>query len=733
MNCARIFPCMVVVSMAALCSQAKTVVYNFDDGTLQGWINDVKAGSEFVPWDTAADDNGGQFIAHSGDFAMRIDAFGARDSTTDLLLASSPEFRISTGATIEVWALGGTGPIAEPTWTNYADVPTEATSSGFMGIALRRVSDGEYVLFGRRDRNTESDDSPSWTAIAWSAADIAAAVASDSSSERYVIDVIDAYTGSWGWFGFDEVTLTNITLPNDKIAADPSPEDRSQDVDPATTLTWQSGIYADTHDVYLGTSFDDVNDATVDSDVYVGRQSDAAYTPADLEMGVTYYWRIDEVNAAPDLTVYRGETWSFTAELFAYTVENVVATSNGTSEATAGPENTVNGSGLDVDDRHSVNSSDMWLAAPGDEPLYIQYEFDGVYKLHEMLVWNYNVQFELLLGLGLQDVTVEYSVDGVEWTVLGDVTLAQATATADYTANTTIAFDGVAVKYVKLTVNSTYGSTASNGLSEVRFLYIPAAARWPEPADAAADVDVTTALTWRAGRDAVSHEVYFGTDPEALELAGTPAVTTIDPGLLDLDTTYYWKVDETTDTGEMWAGHVWSFVTQEYLVVDDFESYNDMDNVIYDSWIDGWTNGTGSTVGHLVEPFTERTIVNSGRQSMPLAYDNTDATMSEAELPLGQDWTASGIRTLSLYFFGDTENSPAQLYVKIDDNRIDYDGPAADLTSAGWQSWNIDLAAVGNLSSVDSLTIGIEGAGAGGILYVDDIRLYPVAPEEITP
>ncbi len=37
------------------------------------------------------------------------------------------------------------------------------------------------------------------------------------------------------------------------------------------------------------------------------------------------------------------------------------------------------------------------------------------------------------------------------------------------------------------------------------------------------------------------------------------------------------------------------------------------------------------------------------------------------------------------------------------------------------------------MSKVTSLTIGIEGAGSKGILYVDDIRLYPLTPQYITP
>jgi concanavalin A-like lectin/glucanase superfamily protein/F5/8 type C domain-containing protein len=513
-------------------------------------------------------------------------------------------------------------------------------------------------------------------------------------------------------------------------AAEPVPADEATDVRRDVTLGWAPGEYAATHDVYFGTNFSDVNDAGRSNPMNVlvsEGQAATTYAAAEgLDFETTYYWRVDEVNAAPDNTIYKGDVWSFTAEPFAYPMANIIATSNGVSEGGEGPEKTVDGSGLNADDQHSTSSTDMWLALPGDEPLYIQYEFDRVYKLHQMLVWNYNVQFELLLGFGLKDVTVEYSENGTDWTALGDVPLNQGTAKATYAANTTIDFQGAAAKWVRLTVNSGWSVIGQFGLSEVRFSFIPAHAREPQPANGAADVDVTTTLDWRAGRDAATHEVYFGTDPSALELAGTPSTDSYDPGGLDLGNTYTWQVDETGADNQVWTGSLWSFTTQAFLVVDDFESYDDEDNAIYETWIDGWVNETGSTVGYLSAPFAETTIVNSGGQSMPLSYDNVGVTTAEAELDLGQNWTASGIQSLSLYFYGDPGNSGSQLYIKIDGTKIVYDGSAVNITSATWNLWNIDLAASGaSLSNVSSLTIGIEGAGATGIVYIDDIRLYP--------
>ena len=514
-----------------------------------------------------------------------------------------------------------------------------------------------------------------------------------------------------------------------EAARNPDPSKEATDVSRDLTLGWQPGEGVTGHDVYLGTVFEDVNNAsrTDPMDLLVSQgQSDATLDAGRLAFGQTYYWRIDGV--LTDGSIYKGETWSFTTEPYAYAVENIVATASIASDEGLGIENTVNGSGLDADDLHGTNSATMWLGlTDGSEPVVVQYEFDTAYKLTEMLVWNYNVEFEPVLGFGLKDVTIEYSADGETWIVLGDVELAQAAANASYTANTTVDFDGAAVKAVKMTVNSNYNNNALTqyGLSEVRFMYVPANARGPEPADGSAAVSVEPVLTWRAGREAATHDVYFGADAEALALAGNVAEASYAPGVLDLSATYYWKVDEVNEAEavSVWEGGVWSFTTEEFLVVDDFEAYNDEDNAIFESWIDGWTNGTGSTVGYLTEPFAERTTVNNGQQSMPFSYDNSGLDTAEADLALSMDWTASGIASLGLSFYGAAGNT-GELYVKINGVKASCN---ADITSEAWQECVIDLSTVNtNLSNVTSLTIGVEGSGASGDLFIDDVRLYPL-------
>ncbi len=540
---------------------------------------------------------------------------------------------------------------------------------------------------------------------------------------------------------FDQVTITDMPLGT---AFNPSPAEEATDVPRDVVLSWTPGEFAPAingHTVYFSESFNDVND-----DIG-GIAADANnYTHGRLDFGKTYYWRVDEVNGPPDFTVYKGDVWQFTVEPFSYPVENVITTASSQSSADEGPENTINGSGLDANDLHSAERRDMWLSSSGGaEPAWIQYEFEKVYKLHQMWVWNYNVEFESILGFGLKDVTLEYSTDCTDWKTPGGVPeFAQAPGQDGYAYNTTVDFDGVPAKCIGLTANSSWGGLSQCGLSEVRFLYIPVHAREPYPDSGAKDVDVDVTLGFRAGRDAAQHDVYLSTDEKAVIDGAAPVITVNQaqhgPLSLDLGKTYYWRVDEVyeIETPVTWQGTVWNFTTQEYFVVDDFESYNDLDpddpetNRIFNVWTDGYEQpSNGSVVGYEMPPFCEQTIVNSGNQSMPLSYSNTGgAVYSEAErnFAAGQDWTRAGAATLVLYFHG-TEGNTGQLYMKVDGSTVVYNGAVGDIAKPQWHRWSIDLAQLGvDLQSITKLSIGIDGNGASGTLYIDDIRLYRPTP-----
>lgn len=526
-------------------------------------------------------------------------------------------------------------------------------------------------------------------------------------------------------------------------AIKPSPEDGATDVSRDTALTWEPGAFAATHNVYFSASFDDVNSASADALVSQG-QTASTYEPAgSLAYGQTYYWRIDEVNGAPDFTVYDGVVWSFTVEPLSYPLANVMASASIPSDATKGPENLVNASGLNEAGQHSTTDTDMWLGdAVAGDPAWVQFDFDGLYKLHEMHIWNYNMSYEFVLGFGVKDVTIEYAADANDWTTLGDFEIAQGTSLADYTGMV-LDLGGIAARRVRMNIHNNRGGSTQYGLSEVAFSYIPVYAREPVPASGATDVDPSVVLGWRAGREAASHQVYFDTDPNAVAdgttLLDTATTNTYDLGTLDLGTTYYWKIAEVNEaeTPTTWISEVWSFSTPESIVVEDFETYTDDEgNHIYETWTDGYGVPTnGSVVGHDNAPYAERTTVFGGRQSMPFYYGEDGATVSEATRTFDtpQDWTAAGVQTLVLYFRGNLTNAAGQLYLKVNGTRLDFPGSAASLAAPLWKQWNIDLTALGNAAAnVRTVTLGISGSGAG-LLYVDDVRLYKAAPAPAEP
>jgi hypothetical protein len=573
----------------------------------------------------------------------------------------------------------------------------------------------------------------------------------------------------WTGPGIDAITLISDYVTHipfiPTLARDADPANGATDVPCDAVLGWTSGKYAATHDVYFGTLLEDVYNASRAAPLGVlasqGQKANT-YDPAGLlSFGQTYFWRVDEFNAPPtDSASFKGKVWTFTAETFAVPVKPAKATASGSASSTMGPEKTIDGSGIDANDAHSVVAEQMWLSRKGVSPIWIQYDFDGLYKFYQMLVWNSNQLVEQVVGFGARDVTVETSTDGTTWTALQGVPeFADAPGEPNYVHNTTVDFGGVLASHVRLTIHSNWADGAKQaGLSEVRFLCVPTKAYSPTPAPGAAGVAIDSVLNWRPGREVARHEVYLAADPNAVTQAAALARTTGEHRLalgdlaLEYGKSYFWRVNEVNDAASVrsWEGEVWNFSTPDHGVVDDFESYDDQCNRVFFSWVDGLGysaapdcdrsasggNGTGSTVGHTDAPFAERTIVHGGGQSMPLAYDNTTGKgTSEAvrTFDVAQDWTAGGAKTLVVYFHGAAGNGAGQLYLTINGAKVIYGGSTDALTLAVWKQWNIDLGLVAtNLKAVKTLAVGVSGTGKG-IVYLDDILLYRDAQAIVQP
>ena len=496
--------------------------------------------------------------------------------------------------------------------------------------------------------------------------------------------------------GYNEGCWAGLVIAIIPIARNPQPADGAIYPDTWASLGWTSGAFAGTHDVYFGENFDDVNAGA--EAAFQGNQPSTFFVvgfpgfpyPDGLVPGTTYYWRIDEVNDLDPNSPWKGNVWSFTIP----------------------PKTAYNSDPADGSESVDPNAELSWTAGFGA-------------KLHTVYFGDNFDEVDNAAG-GLSQGTTTYTP--------GPLKLAK---TYYWRVDE---FDAIETYKGDVWSFTTQGAVGN-----------------PNPANGAVDVKQTQIITWSPSVYAASHQLYFGTDKDAVKNADSSSpehkgtrdlgAESYDPGKLLWDTTYYWRVDEVNDTNSdsPWPGILWSFTTANFLIVDDFESYNDLDpadpesNRIFNAWIDGYDDPTnGSLVGYDTPPFTEQTIVHGGNQSMPLYYDNS-VGYSEATLTLTypRDWTENGVSTLTIWFRGDSDNAAETLYVALNGNAIvTNDNPDAAQVDS-WTEWNIDLQAFAdqslNLANVNTIAIGFGNknnplAGGSGMMYFDDIRLYPPAP-----
>ncbi|MGD2095434.1 MAG: PA14 domain-containing protein [Phycisphaerales bacterium] len=604
----------------------------------------------------------------------------------------------------------------------------------------------------------------------------------------------DIVIGSWAAIGqwykgiIDDIRIYDTALTDGEVQAamegdrgfpyafTPSPEDGA--IHPATwvSLTWTPGSFAVSHNVYLGESFDDVNDATVDSEVFKGSQTlpflaagfvGVAY-PDGLVPGTTYYWRVDEVNDADPNSPWKGPVWSFLVPprtsynhrpadggcfidpnvvlswssgldarvhrvFFGDNYADVEAGENDTYVEPTTATNYTLGTlelgktyywRIDEYDSVEIHKGDVLSFTVSDGGVGIRGNYYRGMSLINLVLTRIDPKIDFNWGdPGSPDPSVGDDNFSVRWT--GEVG-AQYTETYTFYTNTD---DGVRLWVngqllvdawedqstensgtIDLVAGQTYsivmeyyenGGGAAAQLSwsspstpkQIVPTYVltpPVKASSPNPRNGAVDVKQMPILKWGAGDNALSHEIYFGADPNAVANATTASpeykgsrdvgAESYDPGQLEWDTTYYWRVDEVNalNPESPWKGNLWSFITADFLIVDNFEDYNDFSpDRIFDAWVDGYeSTANGSTVGYpspdfnAGEHFIETTIVHSGDQSMPYSYDNSSARNSEAALTLTYptDWTEKDVNTLTIWYRGNPAGlieEPADTFIVV--------------------------------------------------------------------
>ena len=471
------------------------------------------------------------------------------------------------------------------------------------------------------------------------------------------------------------------------LASRPNPTDGSLHENTWVSLGWRAGYYAVSHDLYFGTAFDDVNDGA--EGTFVGNLATTSQVvgfpgfpaPDGLQPGATYYWRVDEVNDANVASPWKGNIWSFSIP----------------------PKTAYNPDPADGAEFVDPNATFTWTGGYGS-------------KLHTVYI-------------GDNHDDVSNATGGMP---LGSPSYDPGTLEPE--------------KVLYWRVDEFDGAETHKG--DIWSFTTPGAVGNPQPANGATDVQMIETLSWTPADNAASHELYFGTEAGAVNSATTASpeyvgprvlgAESYDPGGLDWDSSYAWRVDEVYPSGTV-KGLVWTFTTADFILVDDFESYDDIDplpgepgmNRIFDKWIDGFgTLTNGALVGNDLPPYAETSRVHGGAQSMIYRYDNAGKT-SEATLTVAKrDWTVEGVTKLSLWLRGASTNAADRVYVALNGTAVVYYEDQAATQLTGWKEWVIDLATFSiDLSNVNSITIGIGTknapavTGGTGTVYFDDIRL----------
>jgi hypothetical protein len=538
--------------------------------------------------------------------------------------------------------------------------------------------------------------------------------------------------GTTYYWRVDEVDPTNtykgdvwsFSVPPKK-AFEPTPADGAEFIETDLTLTWTEGFETVAHTVYFGEDFDTVSNATVGA----GAGTTAYNPPGPLESGKTYYWRVDEFDGA---MTYTGDVWSFTTlpdipisdpnlvgwwKLDEGQGTTVIDWSGHDNHGTLinGPQwvTGYDGSALELDGSDdyvdfgspadlpsglsarsmcawaradSVAGGYGWIAAYGlgatSQAMFIGrlgsdligggYGGDDLfeYGFWEVGVWHH-------ICLTYDGTMARLYADGTE--VVSEAKtwdLVLSRAHIGRQVNNAAEFWNGLVDDVRV-----YNKVLTQDEVKQAMRGDPLLAWDPKPANGSTpDIDEATPLSWSPGDKASEHDVYLGTDEDAVENAdtSTPDIyrgrqsgTSYTPpeGVEWGGGPYYWRIDESNADATVSKGRIWSFSVADFILVDDFEGY-DAGNAIWANWHDGlgWVgvdavahpgNGTGSEVGDAgTGSYTEESIVNSGRQSMPYWYNNSGSTgkfnYSEAKLTMSavRDWTKHGVKALSLWFQG---------------------------------------------------------------------------------
>ena len=214
----------------------------------------------------------------------------------------------------------------------------------------------------------------------------------------------------------------------------------------------------------------------------------------------------------------------------------------------------------------SVNPQTFHVVIYADDNPYGNYPGTELYNYYNTV--NYNgtdgftipIEAEIVLPAGHYWISVyaNTEVGNAQWG------WKPSTGPYNYEAVWENPANGFGTGYTTWTpITTVWQGTTETDLSFALFGINGIPASNPDPADGELAVALDKNISWSNPGNAVSIEVFFGTDPNNLtSIYSGPPINTFNQGTMNYSTDYYWRVDE--NEGDVTAtGYTWHFSTMQ--------------------------------------------------------------------------------------------------------------------------------------------------------------------------